>query len=148
MPKWSRNFPYHLQERREFCNKESWLEPQSAPGLVFADCIEIFHLQPQRIHSIWFWCWPSGDVHMYSHPLCCWKTVFAIISVFSWQNSVSLCPALLNTPRPNSPVTPGISWLPTLAFQSPMMKRTFFLVLILEGMVVIHISGQLQLLCC
>ena len=26
-------------------------------------------------------------------------------------------------PRPNLPVTPGISWLPTFAFQSPVMKR-------------------------
>ena len=30
------------------------------------------------------------------------------------------------TPRPIFPVTPGISWLPTFAFQSPMMKRTSF----------------------
>ena len=27
----------------------SWSEPQSAPGLVFADCIELLHLQLQRI---------------------------------------------------------------------------------------------------
>ena len=31
------------------------------------------------------------------------------------------------TPRPNLPVTPGVSWLPTFAFQSPKMKRTSFL---------------------
>ena len=38
------------------------------------------------------------------------------------------------TPRPNLPVIPGISWLPTFAFQSLMMKRTsFFLVLVLGG---------------
>ena len=43
-------------------------------------------------------------------------------SAFSWQNSVSLCPASFCTPRPNFSVTPGISWLPTFAFQSPMMK--------------------------
>ena len=47
-------------------------------------------------------------------------------SAFSWQNSVSLCPASSCTPRPDLPVTPGISWLPTFAFQSPMMKRTSF----------------------
>ena len=29
-------------------------------------------------------------------------------------------------PRPNLPVTPDISWLPTFPFQSPMMKRTSF----------------------
>ena len=42
-------------------------------------------------------------------------------STFSWQNSVSLCPASFCTPRPNMPVTP------TFALQSPMMKRTSFL---------------------
>ena len=30
-------------------------------------------------------------------------------SVFSWQNSFSLCPASFRTPRPNLPVTPGVS---------------------------------------
>ena len=39
---------------------------------------------------------------------------------------ISLCPASFCTPRPNLPVTPRISWLPTFAFQSPMMKRTSF----------------------
>ena len=48
-------------------------------------------------------------------------------SAFSWQNSISLCPASFCIPRPNLPVTPGVSWLPTFAFQSPIMKRTSFL---------------------
>ena len=47
-------------------------------------------------------------------------------SAFSWQNSISLCPASSCTPRPNLPVTPGVSLLPTFAFQSPIMKRTSF----------------------
>ena len=47
-------------------------------------------------------------------------------SAFSWQNSIILCPASFHIPRPNWPVTPGVSWLPTFAFQSPMMKRTSF----------------------
>ena len=47
-------------------------------------------------------------------------------NAFSWQNSVSLCPFSFCTPRTNLPVTPGISWLPTFAFQFPMMKRTSF----------------------
>ena len=47
-------------------------------------------------------------------------------SAFSWQNSVSLCPALFCTPGGNLPVTPGISLLPTFAVQSPMMKRASF----------------------
>ena len=41
--------------------------------------------------------------------LCCWKKVFAMTSAFSWQNSVSLRPTLFCTPRPNLPVTRGIS---------------------------------------
>ena len=98
--------------------------------------------------SSWFWfCWlhraspslaaknilnlilvlTSGDVHVYSHLLCCWKRVFAMTSAFSWQNFVSLCPASFCIPRPNLPITPGVSWLPTFASQSPIMKRTSFL---------------------
>ena len=46
----------------------------------------------------------------------------------------------------NLPVTPGISLLPIFAFKSPMMKRTSFLMLVLEGLVSLHnffsISGQ------
>ena len=53
---------------------------------------------------------------------CFWKRVFAVSSAFSWLNSVSLCPASFCIPRPNLPVTPGISWLPTFAFQFPMMN--------------------------
>ena len=63
--------------------------------------------------------------------------VFAMTSVFSWKtnnnnnnnnnkNSVSICPASFCTPRPNLSVTLSISWLPTFAFQSPMMKSTSF----------------------
>ena len=46
--------------------------------------------------------------------VACWKRVFAVTSGFSWQNSISLCPASFCTPGPNLPVTAGISWLPTL----------------------------------
>ena len=48
--------------------------------------------------------------------LCWWKRVFAMTSVFSWQNSISLCPASFCTPRPKLPVPPGVAWLPTFAF--------------------------------
>ena len=48
--------------------------------------------------------------------LCYWKRVFSMSSVFSWQNSVSLCPASFHTPRLDLPVIPGVSWLPTFAF--------------------------------
>ena len=69
-------------------------------------------------------------------------------SVFSWKNSISLCPASFHIPRPNLPVTPGVFWLPTFAFQSPVMKRISFFwgVLVLEGLVGLHRTIQLQLL--
>ena len=56
----------------------------------------------------------------------------------------SLCPASFRIPRPNLPVTPGVSWLPTFAFQSRIMKRTSFWVLILGGLVGLHRTVQLQ----
>ena len=59
---------------------------------------------------------------------------------------VSLCPASFCTPRSNLTVTSGISWLLTFAFQSPIMKRTSFWVLVLEGLVGLHRTIQLQLL--
>jgi len=55
IPEWSRGFPYFFQIKSEFGNKEIMLlnfcfaEPQSSPGLVFADCIELLHLWLQRI---------------------------------------------------------------------------------------------------
>ena len=35
--------------------------------------------------------------------------IYAMTSVFSWQNSISLCPASFCITRPNLPVTPGVS---------------------------------------
>ena len=67
-------------------------------------------------------------------------------SVFSWQNSISLCPASFCILRPNLPGTPGVSWLPTFAFQSPIMKMTSFLGVSLKGLVGLHRTVQLQLL--
>ena len=60
--------------------------------------------------------------------------------------SVNFCPASFCIPRSNLPVTPGISSLPTFAFQSPIMKRTFWGVLVLKGLGGLHKTVQLQLL--
>ena len=95
---------------------------------------------------ILFQCWPSGDVHLQSLLLYCWKRLFAMISAFSWQNSISLCPASFRTPRPNLLVTPGVSLLPTFAFQSPVVKRTSFLAVSSKKSVGLHRTVQLQLL--
>ena len=67
-------------------------------------------------------------------------------SAFSWQNSISLFPASFRTPRPNLPVTPGVSWLPTFAFHSPIMKRTSFWGVSSKGLVGLHRTIELQLL--
>ena len=67
-------------------------------------------------------------------------------SVFSKQNYLSLCPASFHTPKPRLPVIPGLSWLPAFAFQSYMMKMTFFFMLILEVLVGVDRTIQLQLL--
>ena len=110
-----------------------WLY-RASPSLDAKNIINLI-----SVLTIW-WC-PCVE----SSPVF-WKRVFAMISAFSWPNSISLCPASFHIPRPNLPVTPGISWLPTFAFQFPLMKRTSFGVLVLEGLVGHHRAVQLQLL--
>jgi len=126
---------------------------RASPSLAAKNIINLI-----SVLTIW-WC-PCVE-----SSLCCWKRVFAMTSVFSffvflfcfvfcffcvcvfsWQNCVSLCPASFCTPRPNFPVIPGVSWLPNFAFQSPVMKRTSFLVLVLESLVCLHRTIQPQLL--
>ena len=41
-------FPTFLNLSLNFSIRSLWSEPQSAPDLVFANCIEFLHLQPQR----------------------------------------------------------------------------------------------------
>ena len=89
--------------------------------------------------TIW-WC-PCVE-----SSLCCWKRVFSVISAFSWQKSISLCPASFWTPRSNLPVTPGISWF-LLLHSSPLKwKGCLFWVLVLESLVSLHRTIQLQFL--
>ena len=79
--------------------------------------------------------------------MCCWKRAFAMTSAFSWQNCVSLWPASFCTPRSNLPVTPG--YLLTTYFCIPVPyneKGIFYWVLVLEGVVGLHRTIQLQLL--
>ena len=42
-------FPHFIQFKLHFTINSSLSGPQSAPSLVFADCIELLHLQQQRI---------------------------------------------------------------------------------------------------
>ena len=60
-------------------------------------------------------------------------------SAFSWQNSVSLFPASF---------TPGVSWFPTFAFQSPVMKKGLFFGISSRKSCMSHRTALLQLLQC
>ena len=138
-------FPTFLNFSLKLAIRSSWSEPQSAPDLVFADYTVSPSLAAKNIINlisvltIW-WC-PCVE-----SSLVLWKRLFAMTSAFSWQNSISLCPASFCTQRPNLPDIPGVSWLPIFAFQSPVMKRTSFWVLVLKGLVGLHRTVQLQLL--
>ena len=71
---------------------------------------------------IW-WCpCVESSLVLLEEGVCYDQCVF-----FAKVLSISLCPASFFTPRPNLPITPGVSWLPTFEFQSPIMKRTSFL---------------------
>ena len=105
----------------------------------FADCVELLHLLFKEYNQ--------SDFHidhlvmsMCSVVSCVVGKRFAVTSIFSWQISVGLFPASFCTPRPDFLVIPGISWLPTFALQSPMMKRY-----LLESLVGLHRTVQLQL---
>ena len=49
IPEWSSGFPTLFNLNLNLAIRSSWSEPQSAPSLVFADCIELLHLWLQRI---------------------------------------------------------------------------------------------------
>ena len=122
----SSGFLHFLQFKPEFDNKEfmiwvtvsfwscfCWLY-RASPSLAAKNIIDLI-----SVLTIW-WCPCIESSLVLLEEGVCYE--------FSWQKSVSLCPALFYTPRPNLPVTPGVSWLPTFAVQSPIMKRTSFLV--------------------
>ena len=109
-------FPTFFNLRLNLAIRSSWSEPQSAPGLVFDDSIELLHHgckeYNQSDFSMTIWCCPCVD----SSLVLLEEGVFAMTSVFSWQNSVSLFPASFCTPRPNLPDEPNnmkndSSWL-------------------------------------
>ena len=112
-------FSTFLQFKSEFDNKEfmiwamvssqscfCWLY-KASPSLVPKNRINLI-----SVLTIW-WC-PciESSLVLLEGGVCYDHCIL-------WQNSISLCPALFCTPRPNLPVTPDVSWLPTFAFQSP-----------------------------
>ena len=86
------------------------------------------------------------DVYVRSHLLCCWIRVFAMITAFFWQNSVSLC-LLHFVLQGQTCLLLQVSLDFLLLHSSPLWwKGHLFLVLVLEGIVGHHRTVQLQLL--
>ena len=137
-------FLYFLQFKPEFCNKKfmiratvssrssfCWLY-RASPSSAAKNIISLI-----LVLAIW-WCpcrvfscvvgrqcllWP---LHSLGRTLLAFSLLHSVL-----QGQIYLF---------------GVSWLPTFAFQSPIMKRTSFLVLVLEGLVGHHRTIQLQLL--
>ena len=122
----SSDFPYFLQFKSEFSNKEFMIRATGSSWYCFC---WLYRASPSStaknisnlisVLTIW-WC-------------SCVESSLVLLEegVYydQWvllENSARLCPPSF-TARPNYPVTPGISWLLTCPFQSPMMKRTSFL---------------------
>ena len=61
-----------------------WLY-RASPSLAAKKIINLI-----SVLTIW-WC-PCVDL-----LLCCWKRVVAMTSAFSWQNSISICPATFHS---------------------------------------------------
>ena len=134
-------FPTLFNLSLNFAVRSSSPEPWSVPGLAFADCIELLHLWLQRIWSIWFRYWPSGDIHSMCRVNSCvvgrgcllWpvrsfgKTLlaFALLHLFSKAKLVCYSRYLL---------------VPCFCITVPYDEEGvfFFLILVLEGLVGLH----------
>ena len=108
-----------------FAVRISWSEPQSVPCLVFADCIVLHHLCCKEYNQSDF----SID-----HLVMSTCRVFSCVvgrGCLLWPvhflgKTLSLCPASFRIPRPNLPVTPGVSWLPTFCIPVPYNEKDIF----------------------
>ena len=96
IPEWSSGFPYFIQHQSEFGNKEfmnsATATSQSCFFLTVQSCsifgCKEYNQSDFAVHHL------EMSMCKVFQLLCCWKRVFAMTSVFSWQNSVSLCPLL------------------------------------------------------
>ena len=73
--------PTFLNLNLKFAIRSWWSKPLPIPGLVSADCIELFHLWLQRTW-VSFQYWPSGDVHVSGCLLCYWIYLFLFYKIF------------------------------------------------------------------
>ena len=99
---------------------EGWPFPVLWPLLGLPDLLTYWMQNPQCNFSI-----DHLLISMCKAVSCVIEKGYLLRLVHSLgRNSVSLCSTSFCSPRPNLPVTPGISWLSTFVFQSPVMKRT------------------------
>ena len=84
-----------------------------SPSLAVKNIISLI-----SVLTIW-WCPSVESSLVLLEEGVCYDQCVLLAELYS----ASFC-----TPRPNLPVTSGVSWLPTFAFQSPIMKKTSFLV--------------------
>ena len=63
---------------------------------------------------------------MQSHLLCCWKRVFAMTSIFSWQNSCQPLPCFILYSKAKHVCYSRHLLTFYFYIQSPMIKRTSF----------------------
>ena len=108
---------------------------RASPSLAAKNTINLI-----SVLTIW-WCSCVESSLVLLEECVCYDQCVLLAKLY-----VSLCSASFCTPRPNLHITPGISSLPTFAFQSLKMKRTYFWVLALESLVGLHRTVQLQLL--
>ena len=138
--------PYFLQFKPEFGNKETmiwaivssrshfcWLQ-RASPSLSAKTIISLVSVLPY------------DDDHVQNHLVCWWKRVFAITNVFSWQNSLSLCPASFCT-QGQTCLLLQVSLDFLLWHSNPLWWKAYLsLLLVLEGLIGLHRTVQLWLL--
>ena len=127
---YSSGFPYFLQFQSEFVNKEFMIWATVSSWSCFC---WLYRASPSccKEHNQSDFGVDHLVMSMCRFLFCLlfsFLFLFAMSSAFSWQNSINLCPAssVLQAQISNLPAIPGISQLPTFAFQSPTMKRTSF----------------------
>ena len=110
-----------------FAKRSSWSKPQSAPGLVFADCLELFHLWLQREYNQS----DFGIDHLVM-SMCRAISYVAGRGCLLWS-MYSLDKALLAfaltsfcTSRPNLLINSRDFLTSYFYISVPMMKRTFY----------------------
>ena len=117
-------FPTFFNLSLNLSIRSSWSEPQSAPSLFFYWLYRASpSLDAKNIINPVLTIWRCPCVSLL---LCCWKRclLWPLCSLGKTLLAFALLHPVLQICRPNLPVSPGISWLPTFAFQSPIMKRT------------------------